>query len=226
MLAQGQWVGFLDSDDYLLPDTLNQRFADAIEDQARRGNRLALYTCGWTEVSEEGMVQRVRHPRAPASQEGFAGGCWFCAGSTLLFPRAPVLEAVGLQDERPPRLEDCDWTLRFGLAKGELVVQPVVAVAIEISSRPSAQKIHAGCDILTAKWKKEFEAGTLPASHYRRLLAYLYLERGLAALTAGRPIQACQFWTRSWLARPRLTWHASPGSRGERHGGGKVVPRG
>ena len=101
------------------------------------------------------MVQRVRHPRAPTSQEGFAGGCWFCAGSTLLFRRAPVLEAVGLQDERPPRLEDCDWTLRFGLAEGELVVQPVVAVAIEISSRPSAPKIDEGCDILAAKWRKE-----------------------------------------------------------------------
>ena len=141
MHVQGQWVGFLDSDDYLLPDTLNQRFADAIEDQARRAHRLVLYTCGWAEVSEGGMIQRVRHPRAPTSQEGFAGGCWFCAGSTLLFPRAPVLEAVGLQDERPPRLEDCDWTLRFGLAKGELVVQPVVAVAIEISSRPSAWRL-------------------------------------------------------------------------------------
>src|SRR3954454_22918442 len=31
-LAAGEWAGFLDSDDYLLPDTLNQRFADAVED--------------------------------------------------------------------------------------------------------------------------------------------------------------------------------------------------
>ena len=30
MVVQGQWVGFLDFDDYLLPGTLNQRFAAAI----------------------------------------------------------------------------------------------------------------------------------------------------------------------------------------------------
>ena len=51
-----------------------------------------------------------------------------------------MLQAVGLQDERPLRLEDCDCTLRFGLADGELVVQPVVAAAIEISNRPSAPR--------------------------------------------------------------------------------------
>ena len=84
-LAGGEWAGFLDSDDYLLPDTLNQRFADAVEDQRQRNNPLVLYTCGWAEVSQGGEIQRMRHPRAPANREGFAGGCWFCAGSTLLF---------------------------------------------------------------------------------------------------------------------------------------------
>jgi Glycosyl transferase family 2 len=223
--VNAEWVGFLDSDDYLLPGTLNRRFSAAVEDQARRTNPLVLYTCGWAEVSQGGAVQRVRHPRAPTDQEGFAGGCWFCAGSTLLFRPAPVLKAVGVQDERPPRLEDCDWTLRFGLAGGELVVQPLVAAAIEMSSRPSAARIYDGCDILSAKWRAEFDAGTLPASHYKRLMAYLDLERGLAALTAGRPLQACRFWARSWLERPRLTWHASPGSRGARLPGGKVAPK-
>ena len=53
-LAGGEWAGFLDSDDYLLPDTLNQRFADAVEDQRRRNNPLVLYTCGWAEVSQGG----------------------------------------------------------------------------------------------------------------------------------------------------------------------------
>jgi glycosyltransferase involved in cell wall biosynthesis len=223
-LAGGEWAGFLDSDDYLLPDTLNQRFADAVEDQRQRNNPLVLYTCGWAEVSQGGEIQRMRHPRAPANREGFAGGCWFCAGSTLLFRRAPVLQAVGLQDERPPRLEDCDWTLRFGLADGELVVQPVVAAAIEISNRPSAPKIYSGCEILAAKWQKEFTAGHLTAPLYHRLKAYLHLERGLAALTAGRRGAALYYWARSWLERPRMTWHASPGSQ-QVEPAGRAIPR-
>ena len=55
-LAGGEWAGFLDSDDYLLPDTLNQRFADAVEDQRQRNNPLVLYTCGWAEVSQGGEI--------------------------------------------------------------------------------------------------------------------------------------------------------------------------
>lgn len=221
--STGEWVGFLDSDDYLLPDTLNRRFADALEDQARRNNSLALYTSGWVEVSQEGMVQRTRHPRSPAGREGFAGGCWFCAGSTILFKRASVLAAVGPQDEGPPRLEDSDWTLRFGLTKGELVVQPIVAVAIELSSRPPAEKIYASCDMLTAKWRQRLDAGNLPVSHYQRLLAYLDVERGLAALTSGRPVAGAYFLARSWLRRPRTTWHVSPGWRRDRDAGGKAA---
>ena len=135
-----------------------------------------------------------------------------------------MLQAVGLQDERPPRLEDCDWTLRFGLADGELVVQPVVAAAIEISNRPSAPKIYSGCEILAAKWQKEFTAGHLTAPLYHRLKAYLHLERGLAALTAGRRGAALYYWARSWLERPRMTWHASPGSQ-QVEPAGRAIPR-
>jgi glycosyltransferase involved in cell wall biosynthesis len=221
--STGEWVGFLDSDDYLLPDMLNRRFADALEDQARRANPLALYTCGWVEVSQEGMVQRTRHPRSPAGRDGFAGGCWFCAGSTILFKRAPMLAAVGLQDEGPPRLEDSDWTLRFGLTKGELLVQPIVAVAIELSSRPPAEKIYASCEMLTAKWRQRLDAGNLPVSYYQPLLAYLDVERGLAALTSGRPIAGACFLARSWLRRPRMTWHVSPGWRRDQEAGGKAA---
>ena len=85
--------------------------------------------------------------------------------------------------------------------------------AIEISNRPSAPKIYSGCEILAAKWQKEFAAGHLTAPLYHRLKAYLHLERGLAALTAGRRGEALYFWARSWLERPRMTWHASPGSQ-------------
>jgi hypothetical protein len=123
-----------------------------------------------------------------------------------------VLQAVGLQDERPPRLEDCDWTLRFGLADGELVVQPVVAVAIEISDRASAPKIYSGCDILAAKWQKEFEAGHLTAPLYHRLKAYLHLERGLR-LDRRRHGAALCYWARHGLNDRGDFGHASPGSQ-------------
>jgi glycosyltransferase involved in cell wall biosynthesis len=221
--SRGDWIGFLDSDDYLLPDTLNRRFAQVLDDQARRSNPLVLYTCGWLEVNQDGTVLRTRYPLSPAGGEGFAGGCWFCAGSTLLFPRRPVLEAVGLQDEGPPRLEDSDWTLRFGLARGELVVQSLVAVAIEVSSRPAAAKIYSSCTMLTAKWRKELETGKLPRSHYQRLLAYLDVERGLAALTSRQPIAGIGFLARSWLRQPRTSWHVSPGWHQEPEADGEAV---
>ena len=165
----------------------------------------------------------MRYPRAPVNAGSFAGGCWFCAGSTLLFRRAPVLQAVGLQDESAPRLEDSDWTLRFGLANGELVVQPVVAVAVELSSPPPTSKVYASCDILTDKWRKAFDSGNLPKSHFKRLMAYLDLERGVAALKAGRPTSGWCLLARSWLRRPRMSWHPSPGWRFVRHPEGSIA---
>jgi hypothetical protein len=78
--------------------------------------------------------------------------------------------------------------------------------------------------MLTTKWRQRLDAGNLPASHYQRLLAYLDVERGLAALTSGHPIAGACFLARSWLRRPRMTWHVSPGWHRDQEAGKAALP--
>ena len=84
-LAGGEWAGFLDSDDYLLPDTLNQRFADAVEDQRQRNNPLAARAARFSAC---GIHALRRIGRALPGGAGFAPVPRCCSGEPRCFKRS------------------------------------------------------------------------------------------------------------------------------------------
>lgn len=194
--AQGEWVAFLDSDDEWLPGAFAQRWAEARADAS--ATPLTVFVTGFEYASAERPERR--YPRSSANPLWFASGCWFCPGSTALFRRAPVLEAIGPQDEVLRRLEDLDWFLRLALAGGDVRAAPVLAARIHRGARAAPSAIEAARTHLRAKHR------ALPTPLKSRLNAYLDLEHA-AALSHDAPFQAAALLARSWLQAPRTRLH-------------------
>jgi glycosyltransferase involved in cell wall biosynthesis len=205
--ASGTWLTFLDSDDAMLPDTLGNRLRFAQEHASRHPDRLTIYGSAFVDVHESGKPVRVRVPRATQRTSDFASGCWFCPGSCVLLKRQPFLDRVGLQTESLRRLEDLDWFLRAGLAGAELIVDPNVAASISRGTPPSVTVVAEAVSQIIRLWQDAF----LPAPVRRRLKAYLELELAAAFLRDGNLVAAVGRLAHSFLLRPRLSLHLSPG---------------
>ena len=192
-VAQGDFIAFLDSDDQWLPHKL----AAQMELLARTPGLTAV-SCGW---AEEGDRSKERIPIPCDNAEGFASGCWFAPGSTVILPRSSFA-IVGPFDPDLRRLEDLDWFLRFALKGGKLAVAPIIGVRISIGRRGKTQAVdHASSHIMSRIDQ------TLPRQVRRNLAAYLDLERSVAARNDGRYGAMILNLARSFLRYPRLRLH-------------------
>lgn len=205
--ASGSWLTFLDSDDALLPDTLEKRLRFAQDHAAKHPDSLAVYGAAFLNVDENGKPVRVRTPLSGRNASDFASGCWFCPGSCILLRRQPFLDRVGWQTESLRRLEDLDWFLRAGLAGAELVVDRTVAAAITRSIPPTAAALAETVSKVVHLW----EGSALSTKERRRLKAYLNLELAAALRRDGNTTSAAMSLARSFLLKPRLSLHLSPG---------------
>lgn len=207
-LAKGQWLAFLDSDDWWPRGTLRSRLRYAEERQRAGDGVMTAYGCGFADFSEKKGVLRTRLPRPAKQSEEFASGCWFCPGSAVLMPREAAM-IVGPQDCSLRRLEDLDWFLRFSLCGGKLVVQNVIGAMIRVSDAPPHDKaVAAAVDILRRKWIES--PSQLSADALRHLHSYLLLERGASALRKGARVVGAAYILRSLMVVPRLKTHLSP----------------
>jgi glycosyltransferase involved in cell wall biosynthesis len=209
LAAQSDWVSFLDSDDYWLPDSLTSRWEAMQASFSGGAGTRTVFGCGWRDVDPQGNILGVRWPRPGRSPRDFASGCWFSPGSCIFLNRGLALE-VGLQDETLRRFEDVDWFLRLSLAGFTYAPARVTSVAI---TRDRRQR-HGGHDEIARnaasriikKW-----SGRLAPALMRRLAAYMSLEVAASAHFGGKPITAAVSLARSFALAPRIRLQLSPG---------------
>jgi len=159
--ARGDWIAFLDSDDYWLPGTLGPRLELAERAFAAKADPMVAYAAGFVldRRSNGHHHQQTRIPLASADLNDFVSGCWFAHGSTALL-RREAFACVGPTDPGLRRFEDYDWFVRFALAGGRLEVWPHVAAIVEILKKPPVATAEEVVSYLRAKY-----AG--PGSSYR-----------------------------------------------------------
>ncbi|MDD9908923.1 MAG: glycosyltransferase [Ahrensia sp.] len=210
--AETAWLSFLDADDVWLPDTLTARlhYVDAcIAEHRLNAGTLAtsLFSCGWLERDRNGEL-RARIPGAASTLDAFASGCWYCPGSTLIAHSSVYRDDAMRFDENLPRLEDFEWGLRFGKRGGRLFVADKATVRIDPANRTSLARIDEAAEAIRAH-HGELEIAQPQA--WRRMNAYLQLERVAAAWRDGQYSSALAAIMLSYLWKPRIRRHFSPG---------------
>lgn len=202
-VAKGAWVAFLDSDDRWTEGGFASRLAEARKAMDATPP-LTVWTCGFRDVWPGGRA-RVRLPRSSAKLEDFASGCWFCPGSTAIFRREPIVNAIGLFDEALLRLEDLDWFIRLAQKGGGVIASRVVGAEIARGDAPARNHIEAAGAHLMAK----YTSGPLALSPemLRRLEAYIALERAACEWAWRDYPAAARELLRSVRLVPRLRLH-------------------
>lgn len=206
-LAQTAWVTFLDSDDWLVPDSLETRWHAVRRKLDAGASERTVFGCGWWDVRPDGRVLGLRWPRRGSEPWQFASGCWFSPGSCVILQRTIALETAGLQDEALRRLEDVDWFLALALQGFTFEPLPVASVGIERSRARSVEMIEASAATLREKWRERLGDRRLS----RRLDAYLDLEIAAARYFSASRLAAVRPLVSSFMNAPRLTLQLSPG---------------
>jgi GT2 family glycosyltransferase len=199
--AAGACVAFLDSDDFFLPGTLADRLSWLRRRQVAAPTVCVAPVWRWA----AGGPAVLSEPQPTADLAALASGCWYFPGSTALFARS-TWEATGPLDPSLRRLEDLDWGIRLGQAGGQIVCAPMPAAVVHRSRPAGSAAVDAAARRLAGRFAPSAPVG-LPPRVYRRLLAYLALERANSALGEGRTFAGAAELARSFLWRPRLSPH-------------------
>lgn len=205
--AKAEWVTFLDSDDYLLPDSLSARWQALTARGSQPSAESAIFGCGWSDFDEQGRILRTVLPRPGPGINEMASGCWYSPGSCILVRRAAFDDGAIWQDEDLSRFEDYDWSLRLGLNGFSLKVLPVVGAAIRRHRTQEPERIEQVTRRIVEKWRSRDLNGDL----MRKVEAYMALECAAAHYHRGGLVQTIRYLARSFRAVPRLRLHLSPG---------------
>ena len=199
-------VALLDSDDVWLPGKLVaqlQALANAeAEQKSRGGSGPIAVVCGFYCPDRRSGRLQWRMPVPASSVAELVSGCWYNPGSTLLLRRS-VYDSVGLLDETLRRLEDLEWFIRFARAGGRLHVVPVLGAVVAPSNSGDPDVIVASACAIEDTFRPRGASG-LREVEWRRLQAYLSLERGAAFLRAGDWVAGSTQMLTSFALKPRL----------------------
>lgn len=199
--ARGEWIAYLDSDDYWLPGKLRAQAEFIRQDQNNKPDPLILYATGFRHLNLNTGATTDRIPVGSDDPVDFASGAWLAQGSTGMFHK-DLFKKVGPYDTRLRRLMDLDWLLRMGVAGGKAKVAPVIGAVIEVGARPSLQSLEAACNVLEGKFLRDTPLKLTPALQ-RHLKAYLDVERAAACRYASRYPAMAGYLARSFLRVPR-----------------------
>lgn len=207
--ARGEWIAFLDSDDYWLPDTLRPRLIAAEQEFSTDASAMIVYTAGFVVDNKRTGRRTARIPQKGGSVSDFASGCWFAPGSTMLC-RKDTFNRVGPCDPTLYRLQDFDWFLRFAIASGRVMVWPELAAVIETGPRPPIPILDDSARHLRAKYAEDSSPYRLPTQCVRRIEAFLDVERASSFAAQRRWGRALYHLGRSLWLVPRMTVHLMP----------------
>jgi glycosyltransferase involved in cell wall biosynthesis len=206
--AKGDYLAFLDSDDVWRSDKLACQLDVMRRIEQENGATLDALVCNFYCPNRVTGRLQSRMLRSANTLSDFASGCWFCPGSTL-FIRRSAFNSVGPFDERLRRLEDLDWFIRFGQRSGHLHVLPYVGVIVAPSYSGSFDAVDQSTRVIEAKFNACSDTA-LPPSAWRRLQAYLALERGAALLREGETLKGLCYLLFSFWHKPRLQAAVKP----------------
>jgi glycosyltransferase involved in cell wall biosynthesis len=204
--ARGDWIAFLDSDDYWLPGTLAPRLELAERAFAASGDPLVAYAAGFVLERKMSGRSEPRIPVASADLKDFVSGCWFAHGSTALL-RREAFARVGPTDPALRRLEDYDWFIRFALAGGRLEVWPHVAAIIEVAAKPRIYAVKAATSQLRAKYVDPAGSYRLPADVINQLEACFDFELASSLSSERQWLPTLFHLARSFWRVPRTSLH-------------------
>lgn len=209
------WITFLDADDLMIENTLQKRleaaqnyFDDNGSLSVKEIGAKTIFSCGWRELDAAGKPRFLRTPKPASTAEEFASGCWWNPGSTTL-GRKEVFENFGFKtDQDIRRLEDFDWSIRFGMGGGRLVIYKGVGVVVKPSLRAELGAIENSVSTIRGFYQP------LASTHpflWKRINAYLELELFTSKMRFKKYWEASTHLLRSYLFKPRIKRHLSPG---------------
>jgi glycosyltransferase involved in cell wall biosynthesis len=206
--AKGEWIAFLDSDDYWLPGTLAPRLDLAESAFSSTRDPMVAYAAGFVldRKTDTQHHQETRIPLPSADIDDFLSGCWFAHGSTALLHRKAFAK-VGVSDPDLRRFEDYDWFVRFALAGGRLEIWPQVAAIVEVTRKPRVSAVEDVVSHLRAKYTDPQGPYRLPPKAINRLEACFDFELA-SSLSADRKwLPTLVHLARSFWRVPRTTLH-------------------
>lgn len=206
--ARGDWIAFLDSDDYWLPGTLAPRLEMAERAFSATRDPMVAYAAGFVldRRLNGHQHQETRIPLPSADIADFLSGCWFAHGSTALLQRE-AFARVGECDPGLRRYEDYDWFVRFALAGGRLDVWPHVAAIVEVTKKPRVAAVHEVVDHLRAKYADPNGPYRLAPDAINRLEACLDFELASSLSADKKWLPTLIHLARSFWRVPRTTLH-------------------
>jgi len=211
--AHTNWISFLDSDDWLLPGSLNHRWRYLQQEESRSDAKdRTIYGCGWQDILPNGTILRERFPLSPKQPKDFFRGCWFAPGSCVIFNQEALLREVGPFDETLRRLEDYEWFTRIALAGFHLKIQQHLGVAVERGNNTSFSAVTDATGLI--RWR----IAALTTDQKLRQIAnsYLFYECAASAWRERRFLSFAGMMVRTMVASPRFTlspipgWHSKP----------------
>jgi len=203
-------ISFLDSDDYLIEDTLKQRIEFALDAGILKNEGAhQIIGCGWQETNSSGEINKIRHPKPSASSNDLFSGCWFCPGSAVIMNRTWLAETNINLDEDLKRLEDLDFFMRLGKIGAAYISQKLIGVSISASDSRYPDVIIGACEAMMNKHL--YENDNLDQEQKKRLKAYLFYELSRAYISKSEYHRALDYLVKSFIQRPRLSLYPGPG---------------
>lgn len=190
------WISFLDSDDVLVPDTLQKRCAEIDPDDV-----LKIVGCAWVTVNNQGDARKTATvPERARRRDDHFAGIWFSPGSCIFMNAQAVLKKAGPLEESIRRLEDFEWFMRLSAAGFDYTCDDICGVAIRKSRGIDPVIVVESCRQIAA-----LEAKRSRSSCQRRWMAsYLAFERAAAFFYSRQYASFILSLAQSWVLKPRL----------------------